>query len=36
VNKERVFRIGIHWGPFVSMGPHTVSGHADYFGPIGE
>jgi class 3 adenylate cyclase len=36
INKERVFRIGIHWGPFVSMGPHTVSGHADYFGPIGE
>ena len=36
VDKERAFRIGIHWGPFLSMGPHTVSGHADYFGPIGE
>mmetsp|Transcript_14281 Transcript_14281/g.30984 ORF Transcript_14281/g.30984 Transcript_14281/m.30984 type:complete len:893 (-) Transcript_14281:422-3100(-) len=34
VDTERVFRIGIHWGPFLSMGPHTVSGHADYFGPI--
>ena len=36
VDSERVFRIGLHWGPFISMGPHTVSGHADYFGPIGE
>jgi len=36
VDKERTFRIGIHWGPFLTMGPHTVSGHADYFGPIGE
>ncbi|KAL3826681.1 hypothetical protein ACHAXA_001204 [Cyclostephanos tholiformis] len=36
VDKERSFRIGIHWGPFLSMGPHTVSGHADYFGPIGQ
>lgn len=34
VDKERAFRVGIHWGPFLSMGPHTVSGHADYFGPI--
>lgn len=34
VDVERAFRIGIHWGPFLSMGPHTVSGHADYFGPI--
>ncbi|KAL7545687.1 hypothetical protein ACHAWF_009039 [Thalassiosira exigua] len=34
VNREKAFRIGIHWGPFLSMGPHTVSGHADYFGPI--
>ncbi len=36
INKEITFRIGIVWGPFLSMGPHTVSGHADYFGPIGE
>jgi hypothetical protein len=36
VDKESTFKIGIHWGPFLSMGPHTVSGHADYFGPIGE
>jgi hypothetical protein len=36
VDKERAFRVGIHWGPFLSMGPHTVSGHADYFGPIGK
>merc|ERR1719253_2500963 len=25
---------GSFGGPFLSMGPHTVSGHADYFGPI--
>lgn len=36
VDQEKLFRIGIHWGPFLSMGPHTISGHADYFGPIGE
>lgn len=36
VDKKIIFRIGIVWGPFLSMGPHTVSGHADYFGPIGE
>lgn len=34
INKEITFRIGIVWGQFLSMGPHTVSGHADYFGPI--
>jgi class 3 adenylate cyclase len=34
VDKSQVFRVGIHWGPFLSMGPHTVTGHADYFGPI--
>lgn len=34
VDKSKVFRVGIHWGPFLSMGPHTVTGHADYFGPI--
>ena len=36
IDKSTLFRVGIHWGPFLSMGPHTVSGHADYFGPIGE
>eukprot|EP00804_Cyclotella_cryptica_P023050 CCRYP_000307-RA/>CCRYP_000307-RA protein AED:0.14 eAED:0.14 QI:266/1/1/1/0/0/3/570/794 len=36
IDKKRLFRIGIHWGPFISMGPHTITGHADYFGPIGE
>ena len=36
LDKSTLFRVGIHWGPFLSMGPHTVSGHADYFGPIGE
>jgi class 3 adenylate cyclase len=36
IDKEKIFRIGIHWGPFLSMGPHTITGHADYFGPIGE
>jgi len=34
VDKTTLFRIGIHWGPFLSMGPHTITGHADYFGPI--
>ncbi|KAL7519506.1 hypothetical protein ACHAWX_004258 [Stephanocyclus meneghinianus] len=34
IDKKRLFRIGIHWGPFISMGPHTITGHADYFGPI--
>ncbi|KAL7506699.1 hypothetical protein ACHAXN_004030 [Cyclotella atomus] len=34
IDKEKMFRIGIHWGPFLSMGPHTITGHADYFGPI--
>ena len=36
VDKKRLFKIGIHWGSFLSMGPHTITGHADYFGPIGE
>ena len=36
VNKEWVFWVGIHWGPFLSMDPHTVLGHTDYLGPIGE
>ena len=36
VDKGTIFRIGIVWGAFLSMGPHTVSGHADYFGPIGK
>lgn len=36
INKKDIFRIGIVWGSFLSMGPHTVSGHADYFGPIGK
>ena len=26
VDKSQVFRVGIHWGPFLSMGPHTVTG----------
>ena len=36
VDKMRIFWIGIVWGPFVTMGPHTVSRHVDYFGSIGE
>ena len=36
IDKTKIFKIGIHWGPFLSMGPHTITGHADYFGPIGE
>ena len=36
IDREKIFKIGIHWGPFLSMGPHTITGHADYFGPIGE
>lgn len=27
-------KIGIHAGRFTSMGPHTVTGRADYFGPV--
>eukprot|EP00560_Eucampia_antarctica_P009171 CAMPEP_0197827728 /NCGR_PEP_ID=MMETSP1437-20131217/4454_1 /TAXON_ID=49252 ORGANISM="Eucampia antarctica, Strain CCMP1452" /NCGR_SAMPLE_ID=MMETSP1437 /ASSEMBLY_ACC=CAM_ASM_001096 /LENGTH=463 /DNA_ID=CAMNT_0043428703 /DNA_START=521 /DNA_END=1912 /DNA_ORIENTATION=+ len=27
-------KVGIHSGPFTSMGPHAVTGRADYFGPI--
>ena len=36
IDMSTLFRVGIHWGPFLCMGPHKVSGHADYFGPIGE
>jgi len=36
IDKKKIFKIGIHWGPFLSMGPHTITGHADYFGPIGK
>mmetsp|Transcript_12660 Transcript_12660/g.17448 ORF Transcript_12660/g.17448 Transcript_12660/m.17448 type:complete len:624 (-) Transcript_12660:298-2169(-) len=34
VDKSKMFKIGIHAGPFTSMGPHTVTGRADYFGPV--
>jgi len=27
-------KIGIHSGKFASMGPHPVTGRADYFGPV--
>lgn len=27
-------KVGIHTGTFTSMGPHAVTGRADYFGPI--
>lgn len=27
-------KVGIHCGPYTSMGPHAVTGRADYFGPI--
>jgi class 3 adenylate cyclase len=27
-------QIGVHCGNFASMGPHTVTGRADYFGPV--
>uniref|UniRef100_A0A7S3Q0D2 Guanylate cyclase domain-containing protein n=1 Tax=Chaetoceros debilis TaxID=122233 RepID=A0A7S3Q0D2_9STRA len=27
-------KIGIHYGQFTSMGPHKVTGRADYFGPV--
>jgi class 3 adenylate cyclase len=27
-------KVGVHSGEFASMGPHTVTGRADYFGPV--
>lgn len=35
-NRQRatMVKIGIYAGPYVSMGPHAVTGRADYFGPI--
>ena len=36
VDKEWAFWVGVHWRPFLSMDPHTISGHADYFGLIGK
>lgn len=29
-----MFKVGIVSGPFTSMGPHRITGMADYFGPI--
>ncbi|KAL7532831.1 hypothetical protein ACHAXR_004878 [Thalassiosira sp. AJA248-18] len=34
VDRENMFKIGIMSGPFTSMGPHKITGMADYFGPI--
>jgi len=34
IDRSKMFKIGIHTGPFTSMGPHTVTGRADYFGPV--
>ena len=27
-------KVGVHSGRFISMGPHKITGRADYFGPI--
>ncbi|KAL9186453.1 hypothetical protein ACHAXT_005691 [Thalassiosira profunda] len=34
VDREGMFKVGILSGPFTSMGPHKITGMADYFGPI--
>mmetsp|Transcript_26635 Transcript_26635/g.39591 ORF Transcript_26635/g.39591 Transcript_26635/m.39591 type:complete len:686 (-) Transcript_26635:736-2793(-) len=34
IDRSKIFKIGVHTGPFTSMGPHTVTGRADYFGPV--
>jgi len=34
VDRDTMFKVGIVSGPFTSMGPHRITGMADYFGPI--
>ena len=34
VDRDNMFKVGIVSGPFTSMGPHKITGMADYFGPI--
>ena len=34
VDRDAMFKVGILSGPFTSMGPHQITGKADYFGPI--
>jgi len=34
VDRDKMFKVGIVSGPFTSMGPHKITGMADYFGPI--
>jgi class 3 adenylate cyclase len=34
VDCDAMFKVGIVSGPFTSMGPHRITGMADYFGPI--
>jgi class 3 adenylate cyclase len=34
VDCDKMYKIGIVSGPFLSMGPHKTSGLGDYFGPI--
>ncbi len=33
-DRDAMFKVGIVSGPFTSMGPHQITGMADYFGPI--
>jgi hypothetical protein len=34
VDRDAMFKVGIVSGLFTSMGPHQITGMADYFGPI--
>jgi len=34
VNRRGLIKIGIHTGHFTSMGPHAITGRADYFGTV--
>eukprot|EP00521_Asterionellopsis_glacialis_P009512 CAMPEP_0195286954 /NCGR_PEP_ID=MMETSP0707-20130614/4211_1 /TAXON_ID=33640 /ORGANISM="Asterionellopsis glacialis, Strain CCMP134" /LENGTH=709 /DNA_ID=CAMNT_0040346657 /DNA_START=93 /DNA_END=2222 /DNA_ORIENTATION=+ len=34
VNRRALIKVGIHTGHFTSMGPHAITGRADYFGTV--
>lgn len=33
-NSPLLAKVGVHSGIYASMGPHTITGRADYFGPV--
>jgi len=33
-NSPLLAKVGVHGGIYASMGPHTITGRADYFGPV--